>query len=330
MAAGATTERVLCIRTDRLGEVLLTLPAVAALKAADPSRQVTLMVHPQLAALLADVPGVDQLLEYREAARGLWWLRAMRLAHELRAGRYDAVLIANPKKEFHLAAAWAGIPVRVGYDRKWGGLLTRRIPDRKALGARHEVEYNLELFQTFDPRMVLAPWRLPVGAREQAHVRQVLAEQGLDASQPFVAIHPWASTPRKQWPADRFRALIRLLNTQFGLPVVLCGGVEERSGVAAMQPEGVRVADLVGRLTLRQLAALLQGARLLVSNDSGPVHVAAAVGTRTVVLFGTSDPATGPGRWGPWGDGHRVIWKPALSEIAVDEVAAAVTAQLSA
>ena len=89
------------------------------------------------------------------------------------------------------------------------------------------------------------------------------------------------------------------------------------------------MADLVGRLTLRQLAALLQHARLLVSNDSGPVHLAAAMGTPTVVLFGTSDPATGPARWGPWGQGHTVICQPRLEQIDVDEVLQAIHTHVS-
>jgi ADP-heptose:LPS heptosyltransferase len=86
---------------------------------------------------------------------------------------------------------------------------------------------------------------------------------------------------------------------------------------------------MVGRLTVRQLAALLQQVGLLVSNDSGPVHLAAAVETPTIVLFGTSDPAAGPRRWGPWGQGHRVIWKASMEAIQVDEVVDAVRSQLS-
>ena len=80
------------------------------------------------------------------------------------------------------------------------------------------------------------------------------------------------------------------------------------------------MANVIGRLTLRQLAALLQCARLLVSNDSGPVHLAAAVNTQTLVLFGASEAATGPRRWGPWGEGHVVLWKSSMEEIRVEEV----------
>ena len=108
-----------------------------------------------------------------------------------------------------------------------------------------------------------------------------------------------------------------------GAQVVVIGGSEEEQRAPLLVPEGRAVANLVGRLSLRQLAALLQCARLLVSNDSGPAHLAAAVNTKTLVLFGTSNRATGPGRWGPWGSGHAVMWKPSMDAMTVDEVFAA-------
>ena len=107
------------------------------------------------------------------------------------------------------------------------------------------------------------------------------------------------------------------------MPVVVIGPPEERERAQAVVPSGGRVADLVGHLTLRELAAALQHARLLISNDSGPVHLAAAVSTSAIVLFGTSQAAAGPRRWGPWGEGHTVIWKPTMAEITVEEVFAA-------
>ena len=100
----------------------------------------------------------------------------------------------------------------------------------------------------------------------------------------------------------------------------MVGGPEEAGRSKEVLLAHVPVGDLTGKLSLRQLAALLQMTRLLVSNDSGPVHLASAVGAKTVVLFGTPDPATGPGRWGPYGEGHWVIWKPAMEEIDVEDV----------
>lgn len=312
--------RLLFIRTDRLGETLLNLPAIAALHAALPNAELTVVVHPALQDLIAAAPGIDRILPHDDADTP-WWIRAFGLAKMLRSHRFDLAIVSNPKKELHAAVWLAGIPCRVGYGRKWGRwLLTHRLDDRKALGERHEVEYNLDLIRALGLPTRIPPWQLPRFEREQAEVFQLLQRQGIKPSHPVMAVHPWTSNPLKRWPGERFAALIRQCVERLGIQVVVIGGPEEVPHAQQVLPLGIPVVDLTGQLTLRQLAVLLQRSRLLVSNDSGPVHLAAAVGVKTVVLFGTQDPATGPGRWGPFGEGHRVIWKPTMEAIGVEEV----------
>lgn len=319
MAAMGRVDRILFMRTDRLGETLLNLPAMACVRAATPHAALTLLVHPSLQPLLRGLPGVDEVLTVDHASPGPWWARAFRLGRRLKAHRFDLAIVSNPKKELHLAVWLAGIPRRVGYDRKWGWCLTHRVPDRKALGERHEVEYNLELVEALGLPTSVVAWRLPRFEVEQREVLQLLDRQGIKASDQFIAIHPWTSNPLKQWPPARYQELIRVVSQH--RPVVVIGGPDEQDRLHDVLPiERPRVANLVGRLSLRQLAALLQRAKVLVSNDSGPVHLAAAVGTPTVVLFGTPDAATGPRRWGPWGNEHTVISKPSIDAIAVNDV----------
>ena len=320
MESLGTVRRGVFIRTDRLGETLLNLPAIAVLGAALPNAELTVVVHPALQDLVASAPGVDRVLPH-DGDDTRWWARAIELAKALRAHQFDLAIVSNPKKELHLAVWLAGIPRRVGYGRKWGRwLLTDRLDDRKALGERHEVEYNLDLIRALGFPTTIPQWRLPRFDREQAEVLQLLQRQGIKPSDSLIAIHPWTSNPLKQWPAGRFQTLIRRCVERLAVQVVVIGGPEEAGRSKEVLLAHVPVGDLTGKLTLRQLAALLQMARLLVSNDSGPVHLASAVGAKTVVLFGTPDPATGPGRWGPYGEGHWVIWKPAMEEIDVEDV----------
>ena len=315
--------RILFVRTDRLGETVLTLPALHALRAAMPQAHLTLMVGSSLQELLAQYPAADDVVA--EPPFGdRWWRRAGSLSRLWRSWHIETALVFNPKKEYHAAAWLAGIPQRVGYDRKWGRLLTHRVPDRKAIGERHEVEHNLDLVRLLGLPAARPQWQWPSFAREWEEARQLLAAQGVSPSGALVAIHPWTSHPAKQWPFARYREVIQVLRERRSMGVVVIGGAEERARVQAVLPEGGRVADVVGRLSLRQLAALLRQARVLVSNDSGPVHLAAALGTPTVVLFGTADSATGPVRWGPWGAGHTVLCKPRMEQIAVEEVLRAV------
>ena len=320
--------RILFVRTDRLGDVLLNLPAVAALRAACPRAHVTMMVHPNLGALLEGSPEVDELMAYQDDSRRPWWWAAAHLAGRLRAKRFDVAILSTSKKEFHAAAFLAGIPQRVGFDRKWGWLLTHRLPDAKALGERHEVEYNLDLITSLGRPSSVPSWRWPRLDREQLDVAAVLERHGISVAKPFIVLHPWTSNPRKQWPLERYRDVARRIAQELRHPVIIIGGPEERPRASDAGPDDRTVVNLVGQLSLRQLTALLQRATLLVSNDSGPVHLAASVGTKAVVLFGSDDPGTGPRRWGPWGEGHTVLCKPRVDDITVEEVVAAVQRQL--
>lgn len=321
--------RVLFVRTDRLGETLLNLPTIVALKRALPRASLTVLVHPELQPLMSRFSIVDEVLVYPQDSGTAWWGRASRLGRLLTPYQFDLAAVSNPMKELHLAVWLARIPWRVGYDRKWGWLLTHRLPDRKALGERHEVEYNLDLVRKLGLSTSAPQWPLPHVDHEWVDVLQLFEQQGVHTSQPMIVVHPWTSNPLKQWPIARFIALLHQVVEQRAFSVVLIGGPEARDQARAMLAAGLSVVNLVGRVTLTQLAALLGRARLLISNDSGPVHLAAVVKTKTVVLFGTSDPATGPRRWGPWGEGHTVIWKPSMEAITVDEVFGAVQRQLA-
>lgn len=310
--------RILCIRNDRLGETVLTLPAVSALHRAYPKAEITLMVRPELAGLLDGLPDAAEVWADDAPSGGFWWQRARRLAAKIRSGRFDLAVVFNAKKDLHLAVRLAGIPRRAGYARKWGWCLTIRVPDRKHAGDRHEVDCNLDLVRALGEPVFAPAWRLPGYHREREEIRRRLA----GASRPLVAVHPWTSNPVKQWPVAKFRELIGRLSAHADVAVV--GGPEFRPRAAeAVPPEASGILDFTGRTSLRELAALLQESAVLVSNDSGPVHLAAALGTKTVVLFGGTDPATGPARWGPWGLGHTVLRAPSLGDISVEEVLAA-------
>lgn len=322
-------QRALFIRTDRLGETLLNVPAIAALKQGVPDATVSVLVQPELAPLIRSFRWIDDVLECPSVAGQPWWRQAVRLARVLRPRRFDAAIVSNPSKMLHVAVWLAGIPTRLGYDRKWGRLLTHRVADRKALGGRHEVEYNLELVQALGLPSAIPTYEGPRLEGERASVLQLLQAHGVDPSLGLLACHPWTSDPRKQWPPERYAAVIRLSVQRWGIPVVIIGGAEHAAQAQALMPSGERITNLVGRVNLPELAALLGQARLLVSNDSGPVHLAAAVGTRTIVLFGSCAPAPGPVRWRPWGQGHTVIAKPSVQAISVEDVMGAIQAVLA-
>lgn len=308
--------RWLIVRTDRLGETVLTLPAVAAVRDAHPTGHIALMVQPALAGLMRAVDGIDEVIEAPLA--GPWWAQVLPAAHRMRG--FDTVLLAHPYKAWHAAAWLAGVPRRVGYDRKWGGLLTHRLPDRKALGDRHEVAYNLDVVRAVGVASPQPRWPALRTDPEEADIDVLCAGLSIKAADAFV-LHPWTSHPSKQWPIDRYTRLAERIMHELQAPVLVIGGAHEARQPWTL-PEGA--VNLAGRLSLLQTAALLRRCRLLVTNDSGPMHLAALVGTRIVALFGSDRPATGPGRWGPWGAPQTVIHRPSMEAITLEEVFAAV------
>lgn len=316
--------RLLFVRTDRLGETVLNLPVIHELRKALPAWRLLFLVQERLCPLFAGHPDVDEVLAESVPA-GSWWRRAWGMSRQWRAWGISTVVISNPKKEYHLAAWLAGIPTRTGYDRKWGFLLTHRIADRRVLGERHEVEYNMQLLAVLGltvPSSVVL--QLPVTKTGEEECAQLLEQLGVKQMDRLIVVHPWTSNPRKQWPLPRVRELLQRLWRIGAARVAVVGGPEEalpaQTLLRGLESEVVNVA---GRLSLPALAAILRRARVMITNDSGPMHLASAVGAPMVALFGTAEPGSHPRRWGPWGRGHTVIHKP-LGAITVDEVLQAI------
>jgi ADP-heptose:LPS heptosyltransferase len=295
-------KNILVVRNDRFGEFLLNIPAMQALKEKYPQARLSVAVNSEVTELAGAVECVDQVLVWDKIRK------------DLRKYKFDLCVILNPTKEAHWAVFWSGIPVRVGYDRKLGFLLTHKLKDTKHLGNRHEVDCNLELVGLLGAR-----GQLPAGTVPDFHIKvnDDLFKEFI--GQRIVAIHPFTSDPVKQWPIERFSELAQRIVQEMKLKVVLVGRTEDRG----QSPAGTvpsEIINLINKTSLLELAALLKRCSLLISGDSGPMHLAAAVGTPVVALFRNDLPGKTAKRWGPWGSGHAVIEKGNLLDISVDEV----------
>ncbi|MBI1952734.1 MAG: glycosyltransferase family 9 protein [Candidatus Omnitrophica bacterium] len=302
--------RILLIRNDRMGDLLLTLPAVSALRKIHPKAEITLLVREGLKPLLENHPDVDRLITDGSAARWGGW-NMFRWALRLKRERYDAAVIFNPSKLFHAASFLAGIPVRAGYGRKWGRLLTHTLADTKAVRGLHEARYNLELAALLgelppDPPRLALPER-PAAARA---ARELLAACGVSSSDRPIALHPWTTNAAKCLPASLFWGAARALQDA-GQPLLVIGLSDQP--LAAPIPQGV--IDLTGKTPLHLLPEVLRNCSVLVSNDSGPVHVAASVGTPAVVAAPGSH-GRQLQRWRPLGENHKLLMDPSPEQVA--------------
>lgn len=307
---------ILAFRNDRFGEFLLTIPALGALKQACPEAKLDLVVDKNVLSIAERIPFVNRLIVWENRKHRLGEI--LRFSQELKGGRYDLFVAFNPSQEFNIITLFSGIPLRCGYDRKWGFLLNRKTKDTKEQGLKHEAEYNLELLKTIGIEADAADVRFPLDIKNEDFPDNRLAESGISDNN-FIAIHPWSSNPEKELAMDKFRDLCLRLSRETSCRIVVIGGREEaaRSGEFC---HGLPVIDLTGKTSLLELAGLLRRSRLLVTVDSGPMHLAAVLGRAVVAIFRKNPPGVSARRWGPAGDTHIIIENDRIQDIKVDEV----------
>lgn len=312
--------KILAIRTDRFGEFILTLPAIHALKEKFPAASISLMASSYSSQLVKNSPDINELIEYSDTDKKNFF-RVLGFSGLLRAKKFDLAVIFNPKKEFNLMVFFARVPLRVGYARKWPFLLNKKIKDLKHLGLKHEVEYNLDLIKAIGVETEDRVFNISIDREDEETVNSLLSKANVDS---FCVIHPWTSNAVKQWPVNRFIELSKRLVDDFKQTIVLIGGKDEISlADSFLASLGREILNLTGKLTLRQSAALLKRARFLVSNDSGPIHLAAAFNTPVVAIFRSGLPGVSSRRWGPFGSRHIIIENDNIQEISVGEVLSA-------
>ena len=303
---------VLAIRLDNLGDVLMTSPALAAVRESLPEARLTLLASPAGARLAPHLPMLDAAIEWRAP-----WVKhpsstpdelaeascaERRLIDRLAEHRFDAAIVFTTCTQSALPAALvcrlAGIPLRLAHSRENPyRLLTDWVPDPDAVknGMRHETARQLALvasvgFHTADERL-----RFEIGSAAAVSLPVELRRAGLDPRRRYIVVHPGASAPSRRWPAERFGAAAERIATQSGRAVVFTGDADEQPLIDAARAVMTQPSiSLAGRLDLGQLGALIEGADLLVANNTGPVHLAAALGTPVVDLYALTNPQHTP------------------------------------
>ncbi len=299
--------RILVIRTDRIGDVLLSTPVLSVLREQDGGCHISMLVSPYAAGAIEGHPALDEIIVDERSGRHGGPGGFLRLVGELRAGRFDAALVLHPTARLALACRLAGIRIRIGTGyRAYGLLFNRRIYEHRREASKHEVEYNLSLARAlFEGAGEAAPQiHVPESARRALADR--MDRWRLRPGDPLVLLHPGSGGSARDWPADCFAELAGRL-ARSGIPVVVTGSAGERDlveGVAGSLPD--QVIGVAGELDLKELAALLQASTLCVTNSTGPLHVASAVGTPAVALFCPIKPCS-PVRWGPFGGDHDIL-----------------------
>ena len=311
-------KRILAIRLDNLGDVLVTTPALHAIKTSLPGAALTLLASPVGAQVAHLNPDLDDVIVYSAPWMDPWHTlrqnssREQQMIASIRERQFDGAIIFTSFRQSPLPAAYlcylGDIPLRLAASIDGpGSLLTTRHkhPERMM----HEVERGLDLvraigLETSDLDLVL---RVPGDAR--AYIDELLSINRVNRQRPRVVVHPGCSMPARTYPWEMYVEVIDLLVTQLGATIFLSGAGDERELVerilSQVQEHSRRaVYPLAGELSFPAFCALIEAADLTITNNTGPMHISAAVKTPVAALFALTNP---PEQWGPWHVDHRLL-----------------------
>ncbi|MFS0756370.1 lipopolysaccharide heptosyltransferase II [Noviherbaspirillum sp. 1P10PC] len=304
---------ILCIRLDYLGDVLMCTPAMRALRDSAPGRRLTLLSSPGGAAVASFIPELDAALAFQAP-----WMKhgAMQdanavpaMAETLRAGRFDAAVIFTTYSQSALPAAMlcqmAGIPLRLAHCRENPyQLLSDWVPETEPQQqVRHEVRRQLDLVASIGCRTTDERMSFSVPDADLAWACAALAQCDIGPDTRWVLMHPGATAASRRYPPAQWAQVLRLLAAD-GMQAVFTGSVGEGALIDGIrEAAGARSHSLAGQATLGQLGALIALAPVMVSNNTGPAHIAAALGTPLVDLYALTNP-----QHTPWQSPSRVLY----------------------
>ncbi len=282
---------ILVVSVNWLGDVVFSTPVYRALKSAYPSARITALGVPRVKEVLELCPDVDEVIVYdeRRSFRGLMGMVAQGVS--LRQRKFDAVFILRRSLARSLMAWLAGIPVRVGFAHKrWSWLLTQVVDDQ-GCELIHRRDVYARVVEAFDVKVKDRSCYLEVSRELCERVALKLRAKGLTGDERIVVLNTGGNWPLKQWLQERFAEVTARLTREAGVVVVLPGAASDVERVRSIaQASGVKPVVLAGETDLKEMAALFKRAFMVVSADSGPLHVASAVGANVVALFGPTDP----------------------------------------
>lgn len=287
--------RVLIRSVNWIGDAVMTLPAIGVIREYFPSAEITILANQLVSPVFANHPWVDRVMIFAEKGAHKGVCGRLRLAGELRKHAFDLAVILPNSLNAAMVPWLAGIPLRLG---KTGDgrtlLLTHRFPKSAQPAGVHQSLNYLAILEYFGITDGTKPQLLVTTVKEDAAIAARLAEQCITADDFVLGINPGATYgSAKRWYPDRFAEVAQTLAAEWGAKVVITGGPGE-TAIAADIERDLRgnCLNLAGKTTIRELMALIKRCNFFITNDSGPMHLAAAFGVPLVAIFGSTDHTT--------------------------------------
>ena len=306
-------QKILVRSTNWIGDAIMSTPAVRTIRENFPESEITMLVHPWVSDVFRYSPRVDRLIIYEKKGVHKGLKGMLRLAGELRQQQFDCAILLQNAFEAALIAKLAGIPVRGGYTTDGRGLLlTHGVQKEPELIKKHEVHYYQRIMRGLRMKSSANELELFIPGNQIDAAKQRLEKMAgsLRHTGPLIGFNPGAAFgPAKRWPAEKYADLANQLCRKTGGTILLFGSAADQETAGAILSAAAhseRLIDLTGRTTLIEAMALIGECDAFVTNDSGLMHVAAALHTPMVAIFGSTDHIA----TGPYSDYATVIRKP--------------------
>jgi len=295
-----STERILVRSTNWIGDAVMTTPALGAIRETFPSAEISIVANPVVGELFTHHPYCDRLIIFDKQKSHSGIRGMLNFSRQLRRDRFDIAILLQNAFEAALMAFLSGVPARAGYRTDGRGLLlTHGVPIGESERNLHHTDYYLQMLEYLGIRGGDGQLKLSCTDKEISRAREMMGDRE------WVAINPGATYgSAKRWYPDRFAAVVDNLAREYSVHVLIIGGPGERDVSEEIEAcmESTTL-NLCGRTTVREMMAVLSQCRLMVTNDSGPMHVAAAFGVPIVAVFGPTDHTT----TSPFSDNFNII-----------------------
>jgi heptosyltransferase-2 len=288
-------ERLLIRGTNWIGDAVMTLPAVASIRETWPKAQISVLAKPWVAEVYRLSKDVDHIIIFEEPGRHEGIFGKIRLSKELGESRFDCTILLQNAIEAAIIAQWAGIPLRAGYNSDGRGwLLTHSVRRTAEIRRVHQMFYYLGMVQALGCRPAKRNVYLHKGDDYDDLAEKLSPRFGIAGNQPLIGIAPGAAYgPAKRWFPERFAAVADWAIGRYDAQVLIFGSAGDGPSAAEVKKNSRHsLLDISGKTNLKEAIALIASCDLFVSNDSGLMHIAGALGIPTVAIFGSTNPVT--------------------------------------
>ncbi len=296
-------KKILVVNVNWMGDVIFSAPVFKALKKAYPRAEIVSLAVPRVGDVLASIPHIDRVILYDEEGKDRSPLAKGRLISQLKKEQFDIAFLLHRSFTRALLVTLAGIPQRVGYDEKnRGRFLTHKV--KPLNGIVHRSDHYLQVIESYGIRVEDRRCELIFTEESQRYVDDLLRKEGVATEDFLAVVNPGGNWDLKRWPKEKFAELIDRLHKDCQAKVVVSGALNDLN----LANEIARLTDrkpiiTAGKSDLNQLLALMRRANVVISADSGPLHLAHGVGAKVIGVFGPTRPEV----TGPRGSGKSLI-----------------------